>query len=68
LLSSDSQATSDSGSSEESSDKERIPETISKPTEDFDKLVISVIDTGIGIVKKDRQKLFKLFGTLQSTR
>lgn len=29
-----------------------------------DKLVITVIDTGVGIKKKDRRKLFKLFGTL----
>jgi len=29
-----------------------------------DKLVISVIDSGIGIKKKDRKKLFKLFGSL----
>ena len=36
--------------------------------DDHDKLVISVIDTGIGIKKKDRRKLFKLFGTLQNTR
>ena len=32
-----------------------------------DKIVISVIDTGIGIKKKDRIKLFKLFGILQDT-
>lgn len=31
-------------------------------------MVISVIDTGIGIKKKDRIKLFKLFGCLQNTR
>ena len=29
-----------------------------------DKIVISVIDSGIGIKKKDRLKLFKLFGCL----
>ena len=27
-----------------------------------DKLVIKVTDTGVGIKKKDRVKLFKLFG------
>lgn len=32
------------------------------------KIVVSVIDTGIGIKKEDRVKLFKLFGTLQNTR
>jgi signal transduction histidine kinase len=35
---------------------------------DYDKIVISVLDTGIGIKKKDQRKLFKLFGTLQNTR
>jgi len=34
----------------------------------MDKIVISVIDTGIGIKPVDRLKLFKLFGTLQNTR
>lgn len=33
-----------------------------------DKLVISVIDTGIGIKTKDKLRLFKLFGTLSNTR
>ena len=33
-----------------------------------DKVVVSVIDTGIGIKNKDRIKLFKLFGTLKNTR
>ena len=33
-----------------------------------DKIVITVVDTGIGIKKKDRKKLFKLFGCLQNTR
>jgi signal transduction histidine kinase len=31
------------------------------------KLVITVIDTGIGIKRQEKLKLFKLFGTLQST-
>ena len=40
-------------------------EKIMKPdSTSYDKIVISVIDTGIGIKKKDRRKLFKLFGTL----
>jgi signal transduction histidine kinase len=34
----------------------------------YDKIVISVIDTGIGIKPEDRRRLFKLFGTVQSTR
>lgn len=33
-----------------------------------DKLVISVIDTGIGIKQEDHIKLFKLFGTSQNTQ
>lgn len=36
-----------------------------KPEEDGrDKLVISVVDSGIGISRKDKLKLFKLFGCL----
>lgn len=34
----------------------------------YDKIVISVIDTGIGIKPEDRRRLFKLFGTVSSTR
>ena len=49
-------------------DKDRDPQNIFKPDDLFDKLVISVMDTGIGIKKKDQAKLFKLFGTLQNTR
>ena len=33
-----------------------------------DKIVLSVIDTGVGIQKEDRLKLFKLFGKISSTR
>jgi hypothetical protein len=33
-----------------------------------DKLVISVIDSGIGIKSKDKIRLFKLFGCLNNTR
>lgn len=33
-----------------------------------DKLVISVIDSGIGIKPRDKIRLFKLFGTLNNTR
>ncbi len=43
-------------------------EDIFKHEKDKDKLVISVIDTGIGIKNRDRIKLFKLFGTLKNTR
>ena len=38
-----------------------------KPEEDGrDKIVISVIDSGIGISKNDKAKLFKLFGALSN--
>ena len=33
-----------------------------------DKLVISVIDSGIGIKPRDKRRLFKLFGCLNNTR
>ena len=33
-----------------------------------DKLVLSVLDNGIGIKDLDKSKLFKLFGCLKSTR
>jgi len=36
--------------------------------EETDKLVLSVIDNGIGIKNVDKSKLFKLFGCLKSTR
>lgn len=39
-----------------------------QPDPKADKLVISVQDTGVGIKNKDRIKLFKLFGKLQSTK
>lgn len=41
---------------------------IFEPCEQRDKIAISVIDSGIGIKKKDKKKLFKLFGTLRTTR
>ena len=68
MASSESNGNDDSSSSDLTFELERQPEEICKPIEDFDKLVISIIDTGIGIKKKDRAKLFKLFGTLQNTR
>jgi signal transduction histidine kinase len=37
---------------------------IFKPEDEKDKVVISVIDNGLGIKKKDRLKMFKLFGKL----
>jgi signal transduction histidine kinase len=63
---------SDSDSSDDSADREfdRVHKInkIYKTSSLGDKIVISVVDTGIGIKKKDQRKLFKLFGTLQSTR
>ena len=38
---------------------------ITKDLDDF--LQISVIDTGIGISQEDQEKLFKLFGFVEST-
>ena len=34
--------------------------------ESFDKLLVSVIDSGIGIKKKNQGKLFKLYGSIKS--
>jgi signal transduction histidine kinase len=36
--------------------------------DDRPKIVISVIDTGIGISKEDCSKLFKLYGCLGTSR
>ena len=38
------------------------------PNAQSDKIVITVIDTGIGIKPADQKKLFKLFGTVTNTR
>jgi signal transduction histidine kinase len=45
-------------------EKEHKLETLYIPEVRRDKVVIQVIDTGIGIKKKDQKKLFKLFGCL----
>lgn len=64
-FSSESSSGSDDLKSEVSQfDKRHSIERIFEPEYGKDKLVISVIDTGIGIKKKDRIKLFKLFGCL----
>jgi signal transduction histidine kinase len=55
-------------SDESKFEKEHRFEDIYAPVNGRDKIVIKVVDTGIGIKKKDRLKLFKLFGTLQNTR
>ena len=68
-------SSSENQSSSYSDDSEAIAferdhevKTICEPVEGYAKLVFTVIDTGIGIKKQDRLKLFKLFGTLQNTR
>lgn len=43
-------------------------ERIFKPDHTYDKVVISVLDTGIGIKAEDKRRLFKLFGTVSNTR
>ena len=63
MLSSSDEKSSDSESSI-SFDKERKPDMILKSDDNYDKIVISVIDSGIGIKPVDKAKLFKLFGTL----
>ena len=52
-----------------SSDDEHYDEEIGNLFEahpERDKLLLSIIDTGVGITKSDQQKLFKLFGCLTS--
>lgn len=54
---------SDSVNSEASKfERDHKVEALFEPMIERDKIVLSVIDTGIGIKKKDRIKLFKLFG------
>ena len=48
--------------------KEHNCDTLFEPHPERNKIVIEVMDTGIGIKKKDKVKLFKLFGCLQTTR
>ena len=36
--------------------------------EQHDKIILSVADNGVGVKTKDKDKLFKLFGCLQTTR
>ena len=55
---------SDSDSESEVFDERHNINSIFEPEIERDKIVISVIDTGIGIKNRDRVKLFKLFGTL----
>ena len=41
---------------------------IYEPDKTRDKIFISVSDTGVGISREDRKKLFRLFGTVTNTR
>ena len=52
---------------EKNQDNHKLDE-IYMPMSDRDKIVISVIDTGVGITKEDRKKLFKLFGKVTNTK
>jgi len=36
--------------------------------ESHEKIVLAVMDTGVGIKTEDQAKLFKLFGTISSTK
>lgn len=64
-LSSDSKSGSESGISENSQFMlDHNIDTLYDPDANRDKLVIEVLDSGIGIKKKDKVKLFKLFGCL----
>ena len=68
--SSDRSSGSNSSSDSEESEfkKEHKIETLYRPDDTKDKIIIEVVDSGIGIKKKDKKKLFKLFGCLQNTR
>lgn len=67
-----SEKSSDSEGSNTSEDsvflREHNCDTLFDPHPERNKIVIEVMDTGIGIKKKDKVKLFKLFGCLQTTR
>ena len=64
--SSDSDETHDSDAKR--FENEHNIENMFTPLGDRDKLVISVIDSGIGIKSRDKIRLFKLFGCLNNTR
>jgi len=67
-----SEKSSDSDASKLSEDclflKEHDVDTLFEPDAHRNKIVIEVMDSGIGIKRKDKLKLFKLFGCLQTTR
>jgi C4-dicarboxylate-specific signal transduction histidine kinase len=53
--------------SEDPSDFEQL-NSLYKSHPEQDKLVLSVIDNGVGISNEDKANLFKLFGCLKSTK
>ena len=63
-LSSEESHENNEDSSEDDFDKERNLANILKPDDKHNKIVVSVVDTGMGIKEKDKKRLFKLFGTI----
>lgn len=63
-----SNSESEDDSDAEKFDNDHNMSKVFQPDPEKYKIAISVIDTGIGIKKDDRRKLFKLFGCLQNTR
>ena len=61
---SESKQSSESQSVYQEFEEEHGFHTVFQPDPEKDKLVVTVVDKGIGIKKKDRVKLFKLFGCL----
>ena len=59
---------SSEGSDDNTFDKNRSSKEIFGSAKGRPKIAIAVIDTGVGIKKRERVKLFNLFGTLESTR
>jgi signal transduction histidine kinase len=55
-------------SEERAFEREHGIKSIPKRHPTRDKLVVKVQDSGIGIKREDRIKLFRLFGKLQNTR
>ncbi len=45
-----------------------IEKVIKSTNDGFDNLIVSVIDTGLGIKDVDKKKLFKLFGSVKDEK
>ena len=67
-FSGESDGSRDNNDENDGSDDKKKMEGIFKPDQTHDKIIISVLDTGIGIKAEDKRKLFKLFGTVSTTR